>query len=416
MSEAVCREYHYPGKIRVQIGTYLHKILNVLLHVFCFVLIVDPPNVIFKAKNIVFILLVGVLLIMNQKFAVKKFGIFLVTYLLLVVTFLRGALADYNFDYAYTTMYLKTFAPLLLLCWIDRIELFSKLLIPSICISLISLFIVCTMLYMPELETAIYGFMTSHDNFIMMANRSFLGYTFIHVFYRTIPLVIMPCSVFYYKFLFEDGHKKRNFLLFLILGLALFFSGTRANMLSLMFIVFFFFIMKSGTSLFGKLLSYLMMFIFFLLAVFVLLIFLSEDTENSNVVKFGHLSSYMELFADHWDILFFGQGIGGLFYTSGFHAYVPQTEWSYIEVIRYVGLFGGLFIFCIYFYPLYLLYKNRTVIKYAIPFGLGYLFYLGIAGTNPLLTSSTGMLALLVAYSYALSPFYRFNEEKEKVE
>lgn len=240
-----------------------------------------------------------------------------------------------------------------------------------------------------------------------MSNRYFLGYKFINVFYRTIPLAIIPCSIFCYRLLFEDYHRKKNFLIFLIMALALFFSGTRANILSVLFIAISFTIMRIRGGKVGKLISFLLFLLFCMASFVVLLIFLSEKTESSNLVKFGHLLSYIDLFENHPDIFFWGQGIGSLFYSSGFHGFVPQTEWSYIELFRYVGLLGGSFIICIYLYPLFLFFKNRSRLKYALPFGIGYAFYLGIAGTNPLLISSTGTLALLVAYSYAQNQYYQ---------
>lgn len=384
--------------------------MEVMLHVFCFVLIVDPPNTIFKVKNIVFVLIVMLLILLYRKIASDKFFLFISVYFLLFATFLRGIIGNYEFDYEYSKIFFKAFSPLLLLCWINRIELLNKLLFPCICISLISLGIVYTMFYRPDLEMIIYNTMQDNNDFVLMSNRYYLGYKFINVFYRTIPLAIIPCSICCYRALFEETHKKRNFFFFIIMALALFFSGTRANILSVFFIAISFTILRIRGGALGRLLSFVLLIVFCVFAFFVLLIFLSEKTERSNAIKFGHLSSYLDLFSDHPDILFFGQGVGSMFYSSGFGRVVAQTEWSYIEIIRYVGLIGGLFIISIYIYPLYLLYKQRKEMEYALPFAVGYVFYLGIAGTNPLLISSTGMLALLVAYSYVLGPFHKRNK------
>lgn len=385
----------------------LTRFLDVLLYVFCFVLVVDPPNIIFKIKNIIFVVIIALLVLLYHKVSSNKLYLFLIVYFLLVITLLRGIIAGYNFDFEYTKIYFKAFSPLLLLLWINKIELFDKLIFPSICICIISLLIVYSMFYLPEIEGIVYAFMQDHDDFVIMSNRYFLGIRFVNVFYRTIPLVIIPCSVYCYKMLFEQKNRKRNFIIFIIFTLALFFSGTRANILSVLFIAISFIIMRFRVGKAGLVISYALMFVFCILSFFVLMIFLSEKTESSNAVKFGHLSSYIDLFNNNVDILLFGQGIGSLFYSSGFREFVAQTEWSYIEIIRYVGLLGGIFIIGVFVYPLYLLYKDRKDINYSLAFGIGYSFYLGIAGTNPLLTSSTGMLALLIAYSYVLSPFHR---------
>lgn len=382
------------------------KILDCLLSVFCFILVVDPPNVIFKIKDVVFVAIVVISFFLHGKVRIDKLCVFLAVYFVLVITFLRGMAAGYDFDYDYTQIYFKAFSPLLLLCWVDRIELLKKMTFPCVTIGVITLLIVYAMFYLSETEAVVYDFMRSHDDFIIMSHRYFLGMEFVSVFYRTVPLVIMPCSIFCYKMLTEVKSRKRNFLIFSILALTLFFSGTRANMMSVLFIVTFFVVMRMNKGMLGRIISFLLLCIVCVLAFFLLIMLLSEKSESSNVVKFAHLISYMDLFDENWDILIFGQGIGSLFYSEGFQRMVAQTEWTYIEIIRYFGLFGGIFIISIFLYPLYLLYTKRYQLKYALPFGIGYFFYLCIAGTNPLLTSSTGMLALLMAYSYTSNPSY----------
>ena len=75
-----------------------------------------------------------------------------------------------------------------------------------------------------------------------------------------------------------------------------------------------------------------------------------------------------------------------------------QTEWTYLELLRNYGLLS-LPILGVFAYPLVRLFRHRSD-----PFTQGvfftYVVYLLIAGTNPLLLSSTGMLMILSAYSY----------------
>ena len=394
----------------------LQKVLNILLGIFCFVLIVDPPNVLFHAKNPIFILLVlSFFLRYRVRVNVNRLCLFLLTYFLIVGTFLRGNVAGYAFDYEFTTGIIKAFSPMLLLCWADKTEVFNKMLFPLVCVSVFSLFIVYAMYFSPVIETAIYTFIQDDNDFMKLSRRSFLGIRIIRVFYKTIPLAIIPCSVYCYKVITEPKHRIRNGLLFLIFAMAIIFSGTRANMLSVFFIFAFFWIRQRGAEMFGKVLTYLLIFMFMVFALFLISVFLSEKGEHSNAIKFGHLVSYYDLFVAHPDILLFGQGIGSLFYSAGFGEMVPQTEWTYVELVRYFGVFGALFIIGIFFYPLYFLYKHKEEIQYALPFGLGYFLYLCIAGTNPLLISSTGMLALVVGYSYVLAPYHRIERPNKEV-
>lgn len=378
------------------------KVLDFLISLFCFILIVDPINIIFKLKDVAFVGIVFFLIIKN-KMRIREMLLLLIAYAIITLTFVRGVVAGYSFDYEYTTACFKAFTPLLLLCWIKHIRILEKLTFPCICIGVICMVIVISMLFFPGIEKIVYAYALSHDKLIIMTRRFFLGLEFISVYYRTVPLVIIPCSICLYKALFENKSRKKNIFIFAILSLTLFFSGTRANIMSVIFISVVFITVKINKGVLGRIIIFILLFLIGFLFLFLLVKLLSENSEESNVVKFGHLSSYLNLFDSNWDILIFGQGVGSLFYSSGFNEFTVQTEWSYIELIRYFGLLGGSFFIILFFYPLYVIAINRKRLDYALPFGLGYLFYLLIAGTNPLLISSTGMLALLVAYSYAYS-------------
>jgi O-antigen ligase len=85
---------------------------------------------------------------------------------------------------------------------------------------------------------------------------------------------------------------------------------------------------------------------------------------------------------------------------------VVATEWSYFEMIRMFGLIGATVIIVLFVFPLYIIYKKRKVLENAIPIFLGYFIYLIVGGTNPLLIGSSGMLVLLVSYSYAYNSHY----------
>jgi hypothetical protein len=133
---------------------------------------------------------------------------------------------------------------------------------------------------------------------------------------------------------------------------------------------------------------------------------LNDKKESSLQIKSGHLISYKKLIVEHPLILILGAGAGSKFYSEGFKENVAQTEWSYAEIIRWFGVFGGGIIISIYLFPLYILYKKRKTLPYSFPVRIGYSFYLLIAGTNPLLLGSNGLLALLIIYNYVFNPKY----------
>ena len=85
-------------------------------------------------------------------------------------------------------------------------------------------------------------------------------------------------------------------------------------------------------------------------------------------------------------------------YSEGFNKVVFKTEWTYLELVRNYGLFS-LIIIGVFAKPLITMWKHRREAFCKCMF-FAYLSYLLIAGTNPLLLSSTGMIVLLMAYSY----------------
>ncbi|MBR7166466.1 MAG: hypothetical protein IKD38_01830 [Bacteroidaceae bacterium] len=125
-----------------------------------------------------------------------------------------------------------------------------------------------------------------------------------------------------------------------------------------------------------------------------------ESNEPSNLVKYAHLTSYKELFNSNPEYLILGQGPATEFYSMGFRKMTLKTEWTYLELVRNYGVLC-LPILYVILSPLFRLIKLARKYDSAIPMAFAYVTYLIIAGTNPLLMSSTGMLVLLSAYSYA---------------
>ncbi len=134
---------------------------------------------------------------------------------------------------------------------------------------------------------------------------------------------------------------------------------------------------------------------------FVVFVFMlaADASEPSNLVKFAHMQSYKDLFEENPMYLLTGQGPGARFYSLGFHRMTVQTEWTYLELVRYVGIFSLPILF-IFVRPLVLLWRNRRRSELCYVLFFAYGIYLMVAGTNPLLLSSTGMFTLLLTYSF----------------
>jgi hypothetical protein len=114
--------------------------------------------------------------------------------------------------------------------------------------------------------------------------------------------------------------------------------------------------------------------------------------EVSLGVKGGHFESYMDLFANDPGILVYGMGMGRPFYSAGFDSLVYNTELTYFELVRVWGLpLGAAFLF--------LCFKPALSRSMGMGGKIASLLYLFVAGTNPLLISSTGFLAVTFIHS-----------------
>lgn len=386
-----------------------YKIETLLINIFVFVLIVDPANQLFKIKDIIFILLTLFLIIQKSKVKSSFIIALLTIYFVITVTYLRGILSGYRFDLDFTLYIFKTFTPLLLLLWINKLSFFDKMLFPSIVVSIITIFVTVILLFYPETLTITYNYFVNEKQLLGMSHRQFLGLDSTSVYYRSITLLIIPSTVLFYRSLFDSKtNRKMYIILSSLFFISLFLGGTRACILSTIVSILIISSMKLYQKKIGRIVLPILTLGFVICFSLIVFLLLSDTQETSNEAKYGHLKSYETLFQEDPAILIFGSGAGSMFYSTGGGGMISQSEWTYIEFIRMFGIIGAFIILTLYFLPLFLLYKKRKILRYWFPFLLGYLLYLLIGGTNPYLVGSNGMLALLIIYSYTLNPRYEY--------
>jgi hypothetical protein len=129
---------------------------------------------------------------------------------------------------------------------------------------------------------------------------------------------------------------------------------------------------------------------------------LLNPAEFSNNIKLTLLGDYGDIFSNPWTLLF-GQGLGAYYQwtTSGRPDFEQtgenfyfNTELTYAELIRYSGLLGAGIIMALLLYPAAHGILATNTRRRAL--ALGFLAYLCMSATNPLLFSSTGMLCFSV--------------------
>ena len=227
--------------------------------------------------------------------------------------------------------------------------------------------------------------------------RTILGRRFLTAWYRTSPCMI--CALGYCLGERLRGAQKRTIVI-LLLGIALVFSGTRANMLSaiLLMILYIAYWFSKKRFLLTKA---LLLSIAIIGAFAVGLKFLNDHNSASSMIKVSDATTYIRIYkSDVLRTLFFGWGPGSTFYSVGRGLVVDATELTLFETIRRYGLISTLVVFFyIWFKPLYsILSKEQLKHK---SFYVATLFaFIVTACTNPYLLDSVGFCALLFYCTY----------------
>jgi len=140
-------------------------------------------------------------------------------------------------------------------------------------------------------------------------------------------------------------------------------------------------------------------------------ILLNPD-EFSNHIKLTLLGDYAKILSDPLTLLL-GQGLGAYyrwstsgrpdFELTGENFYF-NTEITYEEMVRYFGLPGAAIMVALLLFPVaHAFLANTNARQRAL--ALGFLAYLGMSATNPLLLSSNGMLlfSVMLANTFQIS-------------
>ncbi len=363
---------------------------------FSLVVMIDPPNTYLHLKDPLFLLL---LFTCCAFFKPSMSGFIPIFVAILVWStsslfgWIDGEITDNDFNIGI----LKSFMPLILIGWIRYLNFTDSLFIPCLIVAIISIIVEIAMLFFPELEAFCYSYFTAENGLMMMSRRTFVGINFSSAFYRSTPLLSIALAVALNNYFYKKSVVAA--ILWIVLFLGLFAGGNRACMLSAIGICTLLYLFRLYHLKRYYRFSILSVIVITLFAC-ILIMLLNDTQESSNVAKFGHLYSYAKLFNEKPSVFIVGQGAGAVFYSEGFNSLTLQTEWTYIELIRFFGLPGGLLIVGIFIYPLLYVIRNSKHYNQPLSIIVGYSFYLLIAGTNPLLLSSTGMLACLYSYSY----------------
>lgn len=372
---------------------------NGLFMLLIFLFVADPTNTIFGLKMVVFAMLLGYnILFFRAEWAQLRY--FFLSAVAVLVPWLFASLRGEIIDGGEVRAVFTAISPLLLLPWIYRYDVLRLSVSPVVAVVCIVLFLYWLVIFVPVMEGIIYLYMCEHDHTIMLSRRAFVGFSMFGMYCKSTVAFLPVFALLLYR-AYTPALRKTWVVVCVLLFVHLFLiSGTRSTIVLptfLALLVFFLFYRNK------RYVNYLLYPTAMLVGVFfvaVLLLLLMEVGEHSNMVKYAHLYSYKELFTENPLYLLIGQGPGTFFYTAGFNKMSLRTEWTYMELLRNYGIFSLLLLYA-FVRPLVSLMRLACRDDEAMVLAITYVVYLVIAGTNPLLLSSTGMLVLLTMFSFA---------------
>ena len=368
------------------------RIVDYLYFLFLVVLSLDPTGFHSRLKDLLFVALViygAIYCLKRRQYLAPINRITFVTVLLIplwgmLIAFITGELDDA----AYATSQVRSMLYVSIFLFVVTMRL--NVLLKAIWINGIVMAVVTLILFfLSELGgvflAVIYDYCNASDNFTMAYKRNFLGFTINGLYYKAGSLII-------FSFIYNLYQYKGKFKLFfsVILFLSLMVAGSRTPMLVQLLILLVYLYDKN---IIGKFMTRLS--VLFLIGGLVMVTYLlaTQEKEESNEVKYDNFESYVENMSEKGHLLW-GAGLGSQFYAKGRGLKLSYSELSYMDIIRIYGIpvgFGFIFLF---FAPCFWLWKYFPRSQFLKRYCLGYVLFLILSGTNPLLLGSIGLTAL----------------------
>lgn len=390
-------------KIRIKIPSISKKNINILLlQVLVFICIIFPSDI-FNLKKIVLICIFFLnygLIIDEIKInsMISLFGFYFPILLIIISTLISG-----NFIASFQRSFCCFM--ILIVAVIKKNNIgYKRILLRTITIvSLLTIFIYITDflgIYNVNGMFPLKEFLYNNDVAIMGKSPEYPFYY--KIFIKTSPLVVL-C-------LFES-FQASNIIVFLLSLFTVVLSGTRANIfVSISFLVLYFLLFYKNNKKNLVIVKYCIFAVIILITLVntvniynQIYALLFEKSAISDLTRNGHLESLQLLFSNNPSFLIIGMGMGSSFYSSGVNALVNSMEWSYLDLIRQMG------IIMFSFYCFFLLFPIKRILNNK-PMLCAYIAYLVIAATNPLLFNSTAYLM----YIYVYSSFTKSNTIEEE--
>jgi len=368
------------------------RFVDILYLLFLVTLSLDPTGFHSRLKDLLFVVLViygTIYCLKRRQYLAPVNRITFMTILLtplwgMFIAYITGELKDtaYATGQVRSMLYVCIFLfmvtmrlnVLLKVVWINGIIMASVTLILFILSQLGGIFL-----------AVIYDYCCVSGNFTMAYNRNFLGFSIN-------GLYLIAGSLIIFSFIYNLYQYNGKFKLFfsIILFMSLMVAGSRTPMLVQLLILLIYLYDKN---IIGKFLTRLSTLAFLVMLVMLTYLLATQKNERSNEVKYDNFESYIEDIGDSGHPIW-GAGLGSEFYAKGRNMRLSYTELSYMDVLRMYGLPVGFCFIFLFFAPCFWLWKYFPRSLFLKRYCLGYVLFLILSGTNPLLLGSIGLTAL----------------------
>ena len=233
---------------------WLKEKYQVFLHVSMVLLFVDvmadPNNLIFHLKYVLFGLVISIWIMGNysEKLVLTRFQWFILLFIAFFMPFYQlstGLLNSifHNVPVGKPVYFNSFFFFILFVVTVkEKMQLTNIFNYSSLIIVLMTLGLYLILIFKTSLFGDMYRYFVMDKHVVIYALRDYGKITLLMIFYKTSPLLVFPLSWYLYRILIEKQKKglALNIFLLLLIALTLFFSGTRANLISLVLIIVFY--------------------------------------------------------------------------------------------------------------------------------------------------------------------------------
>ena len=383
-------------KFQISVQQNILCLLSVMIFLYIFLCLLFPAADLDLNKKVVFFItiLFSLYIYLSGSFSQIDKNILIRAVIVLGIPIIYSPLALINTSSDSEILFLVISCTGILLVFainlVDERLFFKSFLFSSLCLAICTIVLAVSSDVSLDLAEKLEMIFLDFNSGIL-GERDFNGIKFTMVHFRTAPILIIPFSYYFIKVC--DGEKIiSNFILSIVFFLAIYFTASRGIMVFSFLSLFFICILNLDK------IQYRIVFLILFLGGLAVTAFFVQNTnffsksETSNMIKLGHFTSFLSLIRSDPLILLTGQGTGSQYYSTGFECYTFQTELTFLDMIRYWGIFGTL----IFLSSIILPNTYRLRLCYAIPF----IMYFFNATTNPLYFNSTGML-IVVLYWYS---------------